>query len=84
MYIWRKIVWPLNVASSQPDLEFGLFGGVKQFLSILFFFRSKGCLTFNFTTCLLFCYFFLFVYFGGWGGDPLNRGKFYVILVLST
>lgn len=28
----EKIVWPLNVASSQPGLESGLFGGVKQFL----------------------------------------------------
>lgn len=28
---WKKIVWPLNVASPWPGLEFGLLGGVKQF-----------------------------------------------------
>ena len=34
----KKIVWPLNVALPWPGLEFGLFGGVKQFFFFLFVF----------------------------------------------
>lgn len=50
LYWKKKIVWPLNVASPWPGLEFGLFGGVKQFFFCLFCFcvaskrKKKRCL----------------------------------------
>lgn len=44
-YIWRKIVWPLNAASAQPGIEFGLFGGVNQFF-------VSACFMFSFISSL--------------------------------
>lgn len=72
---WKKIVWPLNVASPWPGLEFGLLVVSSNFFFL--FFVSKRCLILILLGSLRVLHFVNQFHFrGGW--DPLNRGKFHV------
>lgn len=78
----KKIVWPLNVASPWPGLEFGLLVVSSNFFCFCFFlffglFVSKRCLILILLGSLHVPHFVdQFQFRGGW--DPLSRGKFHV------
>lgn len=78
LYWKKKIVWPLNVASPWPGLEFGLLVVSSSFFFLYCsVFVSKRCLILILLRSLHFPHFvYQFQFRGGW--DPLNRGKFHV------
>lgn len=80
---WKKIVWPLNVASPWPGLKFWPLGGFKQFflfffLILILFQKDAWFLIWLGSLCVSSAS-FISLFFQWWGGwDPMTCGRFHV------